>query len=87
MINDVETDDYMSVKDAALSLCVSPGALRLAIHEERIPSELVFGRRVIKRSDVEEYRQRTQPDGQPVKHRPKGATDRTPRKPRGEQTR
>ena len=52
--------EYMTVVEAAAILGVTKAAIYEAIREDRIPSELVFGRRVIRREAVAAYQQRTE---------------------------
>lgn len=67
----MDTENYLTVQQAAVSLNVSEGAIRKAISLERLPHVVVFGRKLITRDDLEAYRKRTQPDGDKPKGRPK----------------
>jgi len=51
--------EYMTVPEAAAVLGVSKAAVYDAIREDRIPSELVFGRRVVRHEAVAAYQKRT----------------------------
>jgi excisionase family DNA binding protein len=53
-------EQYLTVPQAATVLGVSKSAIYEAIREARIRSELVFGRRVIRREEVAAYQQRTE---------------------------
>src|ERR1041384_7174615 len=61
---------YLTVPEAATVLGVTKSAIYEAIREQRIPSEMVFGRRVLRREDVAAYQQRTESVG-PQGGRPK----------------
>ncbi len=52
---------------------MTDGTVRIALSENRLPFAVVFGRKVIARADLEAYRQRTRPDGEKPKGRPRKA--------------
>ena len=56
-------EELVTIAQAAGELGVSQSAVRVAIHEKRLPYEEFYGRKLIKRSDLEAYRARSQPDG------------------------
>jgi len=62
--------DYLTVAEAAERLTIKAQTLRSAILEERIPVVRLHGRVLIRVEDVEEYRQRSQPEGKPKRGRP-----------------
>lgn len=66
--------NYLTVADAAASLGIHPSTLRNAIREGRLPAINFLGRLAIDPDDLEEYRQRTRPNGG---EKPRGR----PRKP------
>ena len=76
-----EPEEMLTVVQAAKELGVTPGAVRLAIYDKRLPSEEFYGRRLIKRPDLETYRLRTQPDGAKRIGRPPGPRIKETKKP------
>ncbi|HLK58720.1 MAG TPA: helix-turn-helix domain-containing protein [Chthonomonadaceae bacterium] len=62
--------DFLTVPQAAAILGVTKVAIYQAIRDDRIPSELVFGRRVLRKEVVAAYQQRTEGVG-PQGGRPK----------------
>jgi excisionase family DNA binding protein len=71
----VSIQDYLTVMQAAREIGVSEGAIRDAIKRKAIPYEEALGRKVIKRSDLDAYKQRTQPNGEPARGRPRTRFD------------
>ena len=69
----MDEKQYLNVPDAAAALGISPGTLRAQMFKGRLRYTQVFGKKVIHKTDVEEYRQRTQPDGRPQTGRPRKA--------------
>ena len=61
----------VTVTQAAQELGVTPGAVRLAMYDNRLPFEEFYGKKLIKRPDLEAYKQRTQPDGEKRVGRPR----------------
>lgn len=49
------TDELLTVDEVAPLLRRSPAALRWLIHKNEIPSALIGGRRLFRRSDIEAY--------------------------------
>ena len=66
----------LTVPEVAQELGLSQTTIRTAIYENRLPAIKMFGRPIISRSDMEDYRQRTRPDGEKPKGRPMGARNR-----------
>jgi len=60
-------EEYLTVKETATLIGVSPSSIWQAIRENRLPCV----RKLVIREDVEAYRQRTQPDGVKSKGRPR----------------
>lgn len=56
-------DTFLTVQEAAASLGVTDGAIRLALSQGRLPSVKKYGRTLVARSDLDAYRRRTQPGG------------------------
>jgi len=84
MISEVETNNYLRIGEVAILLGVSPGAVRIAIHDGRLPSVVDHDVRWVLKEDAVAYKERTQPGGVPLRNRPKGAKDRAPRKKKEE---
>jgi excisionase family DNA binding protein len=73
-----ETEEqYLTVQEAAESLTVTESAVRQAILDGRLLATEKYGRKVIHRTEVEAYRQRTQPGGAAKAGRPFGSKKRT----------
>jgi len=56
-------DTLLTVQEAAASLGVTDGAVRLALSQGRLPSVEKYGRKLVAWPDLDVYRQRTQPGG------------------------
>jgi hypothetical protein len=69
----VDTQDLLTVRQAAQELNVTEGAIRAAITDGRLKHLTELNRKVVTRAELDAYKQRTQPDG--VKHtgRPRGS--------------
>ena len=61
---------YLTVAEAAAMLKIKTQSLRTAIQTGRLPVVRVHGRVLITPEALEEYRQRTQPEGRPKQGRP-----------------
>ncbi len=66
----METENLLTMDEAAARIGVSLSAIRNATQEGRLPFVRAFGRKLIEREALAEYRARTQPDGVPPKGRP-----------------
>jgi excisionase family DNA binding protein len=71
MENSTANGDYLTIQEASGFLGISEGAVRIAILEKRLPFVTKYGRKLIKQSDVDAYKQRTQPEGVKRTGRPK----------------
>ena len=69
-------DEYLTVQEAAEYLNVTETAVRGAILDDRLPSTVKYGRKVISRNDLAAYKARTQPDGTAKAGRPVGSKKR-----------
>lgn len=65
--------EYLTAKEAANELQITLSALHAALQEGRLSFTVAYGRKVIARADLEAYRQRTRPDGEKPKGRPRKA--------------
>lgn len=66
----METETFLTVKDAAVKIGVSESAIRNATLEGRLPFTRMYGRKLIAPDDLEAYRQRAHPEGEKLKGRP-----------------
>lgn len=67
--DDQAVGDYVSVQEAAAILEINDASVRQALLQGRLPYVLRFGRKLIARTVLEEYRVRTQVE--PRRGRPK----------------
>lgn len=67
----MDTENLMTIKQAAKELGVSENAIRNATLDGRLPFVAMFSRKLIQRADVEAYRRRSQPDGVKLRGRPR----------------
>ena len=74
----MEKEKLLTVPEAAEVLGVGETAVRNAMYQNRLPYEVRYGRRVVKPSDLEAYKQRAHPGGQKPKGRPKKHGEPTP---------
>lgn len=66
----MNTNDYLTVDQAAERLGITTPAVYIAIREKRLPARRLFGRLVVHQRDLDAYQARTQADGQPRTARP-----------------
>jgi excisionase family DNA binding protein len=67
----MEEEKLITVPEAAERLGVTQAAVRNAIHDGRIVSTSLYGKRLIAPSDLEAYRLRSQPEGEKRVGRPR----------------
>lgn len=67
-----EEANFFTVKESAEFLGVSPATLRDAMKDKRIKVERRYGRFVLSKAELQEYRAKTQPNGKPKVGRPSG---------------
>lgn len=67
----INTDDYVTQEKAAELLGIKLQSVRNQIALGNLPTTTFFGERVIPKAAIEAYRQRTQPDGEPKRGRPR----------------
>ena len=65
--------EMLNVTQAASELEVSEAAIRRAILDNRLPFQWQEGRKVVTRADLDAYKQRTRPDGEKPRGRPRKA--------------
>jgi excisionase family DNA binding protein len=70
----MNTDDLLTAEQAAALLGIAPGTVRAVMTKGRIPVVKIYGRRLLRKEDVEAYKERSQPEGKPVTGRPKKLT-------------
>ncbi len=71
MVSGRGEEELLTVQDAARELDVTDGAVRLAILKGRLQSTMKYGRKLIMRADIEEYKRRTRPTGEKPRGRPR----------------
>ena len=59
----MEIGDYLTVPEAAEHLSVGVSAIHNAVAQGRLSVNLIYGRKLVRRADLETYKQRTQPGG------------------------
>lgn len=64
----------LTVQEAAKVLGVATNSVYVAIRDDRLPYEEIYGRKVISREELDKFIARTRPDGQKPKGRPKKPT-------------
>ena len=72
---DLPPPAYLTVAQAAASLGIATQTLRGVILRGRIPVTRTYGRVLVAPADVEEYRDRSQPEGVPKRGRPRRSPD------------
>ena len=70
----METENLLTMEDAAAKIGVTVSAIRNATLEGRLPFVRLFGRKLIEAEALAEYKARTQVDGVPPRGRPKALT-------------
>lgn len=71
----MDTQELITVQEAAEILGVHSQTVRNALNEGRLPFTRALARIAIKRDDLEEYRLRTRPDGEKPRGRPRKRSD------------
>jgi excisionase family DNA binding protein len=66
----METENLLTMDEAAAKIGVSLSAIRNATQEGRLPFVRAFGRKLVTVQALAEYQARTQVDGVPPKGRP-----------------
>ena len=74
----MDTEQYVTVRDAARELGVTESAIRNATLKGRLRFEKLFGRKLIHRLDLEDYRRRAHPAGQKSNGRPRRTSGQLP---------
>ena len=67
----IETDDYMSLREAAEEIGVTPSTLSVSILRGNLEAIKPWGSYLVLRTSAAEYKARTQPDGIPCSGRPR----------------
>ena len=67
----MDTETLLTVKEAAQLLGVSESAIRNATLEGRLLCVTKFGRKLVSREALSEYKERTQPGGIKLRGRPR----------------
>lgn len=71
----MDTEDLLTVREAAIKIGVSESAVRNATLEGRLVFVRKFGRKLISRDALAEYQERTQPNGVKPLGRPQRRDD------------
>lgn len=66
-----KTDEVITVVEAAAILGIRSESVRVAMYAGRLPFFEFAGRKLLRRPDVMAYKERTQPNGEPVNGRPR----------------
>lgn len=75
----MEAEQYITVQEAAKELGITESAIRNATLKGRLPFARLFGRKLIRRNDLNDYVRRTRPSGQRSNGRPRRtAGDQSP---------
>ncbi len=69
--NGMETENLLTAREAAQELGIHTGTVHKAFQENRLPFVALYGRKLISRADLDDYKQRTRPDGEKPKGRPR----------------
>lgn len=67
----VNDHQYLTVQEACRELGLAETTVRTTLSEGRLPFVVKFGRKLIDRTDLDNYRQRTQPSGVKKSGRPR----------------
>ncbi len=59
----MEAEVLLTAREAAEELGVHVGTVHNAFQDNRLPFVALYGRKLIRRADLEAYKQRTRPDG------------------------
>jgi excisionase family DNA binding protein len=61
----------LTARDAAAELGIHVGTVHNAFQENRLPFVALYGRKLIRRADLDAYKKRTRPGGEKPKGRPR----------------
>ena len=67
----MENKDLLTAPEVCNELSISRGAVHNAMTEGRLPFTVMYGRKLISRTDLDAYRQRTRPEGEKPRGRPR----------------
>ena len=73
----METENYLTIPQAAKELGLAESTIHNALYEGRIAFVKLLGRKAIARAEVDRYRARTQPEGTKMRGRPAGSKNQT----------
>jgi excisionase family DNA binding protein len=71
----MENEALLTARDAAEELGIHVATVHRAFQDNRLPFIALYGRKLIRRSDLDAYKQRTRPNGLKPKGRPIKATN------------
>lgn len=73
----MESETFVTVREAAVRIGVTEAAIRNATLEGRLAFSVRYGRKLIAIDDLEAYQRRAHPDGAKPKGRPKRIAEAT----------
>ncbi len=69
----MENETLLTAREAAQELSVHTGTVHKAFQENRLPFVALYGRKLISRAALDAYKERTRPDGEKPRGRPRKA--------------
>lgn len=75
----METEGLLTAREAAEELGVHVGTVHKAFQENRLPFVALYGRKLINRAVLDDYKKRTRVNGEKPRGRPQGVKN----KPKG----
>ena len=73
----MKNEVLLTSREAAYELGVHTATVHKAFQEKRLPFVAMYGRKLISPADLDAYKQRTRPDGEKPKGRPRKVQDVT----------
>lgn len=70
-MTEIDSDDLLTPGEAAEIIGITHHTVRTAIYEGRLPHVDIRGKKFVTKLAVEEYKARTQPDGEKPRGRPR----------------
>ena len=71
MESPAENPDLLTIAKVAQELSITPQSVHGALNQGRLPFITLYGRKLISRADLEAYKQRTRPEGEKPRGRPR----------------
>lgn len=73
----METEEFLTIPETAQALGLAVSSIHDALYQGRLAFVKMYGRKLITRAEVENYRARTQPTGSKRRGRPAGSKNQT----------